>query len=277
MLVGAHVSVAGGMQKAFDWVEKFGCECLQVFTKSQVQWAAKPLDPDDVYSWLCAWEEQDWQPCTVHNSYLINLASPDEALRKKSVGAMVDELERASVLGIPWVVTHPGAAKGSTVEQALDLCGRSVRDALAQTEDSGVGILIENTAGMGSHIGARFEHLAAILELAGSPERLGVCFDTCHAFAGGEDLRTPAAYADMWKRFDKVVGLSRLKAFHLNDCKAELGSHVDRHDSIGKGHIGPTAFKLLMNDPRFELHPGLLELRDEDVPGSIELLKALRT
>lgn len=276
MLVGAHVSVAGGMSKAFGWAEEYGCESLQVFTKSQLQWSSKPLEPDEVYNWLVAWEQAEWPPCLVHNSYLINLASPDKVLRRKSVAAMVDEMERASLLGIPWVCTHPGASKGAPMEQALENCAHSVRDALDQSEDSGVGILLENTAGMGSHVGSAFEHLAHILQFCALPERTGVCFDTCHGFAAGYDLRTPEAYADTWKRFEQTVGLSYLKAFHLNDCKSAFGSRIDRHEAIGQGTIGARAFAMLMNDPRFEVHPGVTELRDEVTLDSINLLKNMR-
>jgi len=276
MLVGAHVSVAGGMQKAFEWVEEYGCESLQVFTKSQLQWAAKPLDPDEIYAWLTAWEKEEWEPCMVHNSYLINLSSADEGLRKKSVTGMVEELERASLLGIPWVVTHPGAAKGASVEQAIEKCALSVRETLRQTEGCSVGILIENTAGMGSHIGARFEELAQILENVALPEQTGVCFDTCHAFAAGYDFRTPESYTEMWRQFDRIVGLTHLKGFHLNDCKTPFASRVDRHDAIGQGTIGRKGFELLMNDPRFEAHPGVTELPDEVTLESINLLKNLR-
>ncbi|HEY3296606.1 MAG TPA: deoxyribonuclease IV [bacterium] len=276
MLIGAHVSVAGGMAKAFGWVEKFGCESLQVFTKSQVQWAAKPLEGDDIYAWLCAWENAEWPPCMVHNCYLINLSSADETLRQKSVAAMIDEVERAAVLGIPWVVTHPGASKGTTVEQALENCARSVREALEQTDGCGVGILLENTAGMGSHIGARFEELAQILQLTALPEQTGVCLDTCHAFAAGYDLRTAESYAGVWEQFGKTVGFPMLRAFHLNDCKSAFASHVDRHEAIGEGTISPKAFELLVNDPRFEGLPAVVELKDEHVPGSMELLLGMR-
>jgi deoxyribonuclease-4 len=274
--IGAHVSVAGGLVKAFPRGLEWNCESLQIFTKSQVQWAAKPLDPDDVYAWLSAWEEQEWQPCIVHGCYLVNLCSPSAELRQKSVAAVIDEIERAATLGIPWVIVHPGSFKDTTLEPALDFCTASVREILEQTEGCGAGLLLENTAGMGSSVGCRFEDLGQVIRQVNRPEQLGVCFDTCHAFAAGYDLRTPAAYADTWARFDRIIGLDHLKAFHLNDCKSPLASRIDRHEGIGQGAIGVEGFRLLMNDPRFEFHPGVVELKDELVLGSLELLDSLR-
>jgi deoxyribonuclease-4 len=276
MLIGAHVSVKGGLDKAFDEVQKYGCEAMQIFTKSQVQWAAKPLEADNIWAWLSAWEEHEWPPCMVHGSYLVNLCSPVEALRLKSVAAVVDEIERAALLAIPWVIVHPGSFKGTTLEDGLKIGVRSVREVLKQTENCGTGLLIENTAGMGSSVGSRFEDLGQIIEAVNRPERLGVCFDTCHAFAAGYDLRTMKACNETWQRFDETVGLPFLKAFHLNDCKSEFNSHVDRHASIGKGTLGTKAFEMLMNDSRFEGHPGAVELKDEYVAESVLLLDKMR-
>ncbi|RPH96593.1 deoxyribonuclease IV [candidate division KSB1 bacterium] len=276
MLIGAHVSVAGGLVEAFRRAEEFDCECIQIFTKSQLQWSAKPLEPDEVYKWLVTWEESGWPPCFVHDSYLINLSSPDEALRRKSVDAFADELERAALLGIPWVNMHPGSHKGAGEEIGLTNCVRSLKEVLERTAGLGVGILLETTAGQGNDIGSRFEHLSHLLEKVNQPERMGVCLDTCHAFAAGYDLRTPEAYAATWKRFEEIIGIKFLHAFHLNDCRYPLGSRRDRHAEIGKGEIGLEAFRMLMNDPRFEGHPGITELPDEVTPRSHKLLKSLR-
>ena len=276
MLVGAHVSVAGGLTEAFRWVNEFDCESLQIFTKSQLQWAAKPLEADDVYAWLCAWEQCDWLPCFAHDSYLINLASPDEVLRKKSVDAFVDELERAAALGILWVNMHPGSHKGAGEATGLAHCAQSLRECLERTEGLATGILLETTAGQGNDLGSRFEHLAHLLERVNQPQRMGVCFDTCHSFAAGYDLRTEESYEAAWKRFDELIGLRFLHAFHLNDCRFPLGSRRDRHAEIGKGEIGENAFRMLMNDPRFAGHPGITELPDDVTPSSIGLLKKLR-
>jgi len=276
MLVGAHVSVAGGLEKAFDWVKEFGCEALQIFTKSQLRWESKPLDPDEVYAWLMAWEAGGWPPCLVHDSYLINQASPDELLRRKSVDAFVDEIERAAMLGIPWVNTHPGSHRGSGEEAGLATCATSLREVLERTEGLPVGILLENTAGQGNDLGSRFEHLAYLLEKSGGGERVGVCFDTCHGFAAGHDLRTDEAYARTWSRFDELIGLANLHAFHLNDCRFPLGSRRDRHAEIGKGEIGAAAFGRLMNDPRFAGHIGITELPDDVTPRSLNRLRRMR-
>lgn len=276
MLFGAHVTVAGGLYKAFEWAEKFECESIQIFTKSQLQWKAKPIEPEDIEKWLAGWEAAGWPPCFVHDSYLINLCSPDEELRVKSVGGLIDEVERAALLSIPWVNTHPGSHKGAGEQIGLDNCVKSVKEVLRKTEGSGTGVLLETTAGQGNDLGAKFEHLAYILDKVGSPERMGVCVDTCHIFAGGYDLCTPAAYEKTWSEFDRIVGLTRLRAFHLNDSKFPCGAHRDRHAAIGKGEIGEAGFKLLCKDKRFAGLPAATELPDEDTPSSIKLLKKLR-
>jgi deoxyribonuclease-4 len=276
MQIGAHVSVAGGMAKAFSWVEKFACESLQVFTKSQLQWTAKPLEADEIYRWLEAWEGHEWPHCLVHNSYLINLASPDETLRQKSIAGMVDELERAALLGIEWICTHPGSSKDAGLDRGLDLCVASLEETLAKTEGLGVGILLENTAGMGNCLGESFEQLGFMLKKVNRPERMGVCFDTCHGHSSGYDLRTEGSYRAVWQKFDDLIGLDALKAFHLNDSLYPLNSHRDRHAEIGKGQIGIEAFRLLMTDARFDHLPGVTELADELTPVSIERLKGLR-
>jgi len=276
MLVGAHLSVAGGLSRAFQLAGEFACESIQIFTKSQLQWAAKPLEPDDVCAWLDAWETSDWPPCLVHDSYLINLASPDDALRQKSVEAFVDELERAALLGIPWVNMHPGSHKGAGEAAGLSRCANSLIECLQRTEGLGVGILLETTAGQGNDLGSRFENLACLLERVNAPERMGVCYDTCHSFAAGCDLRTEKSYESVWKRFDELIGLRFLHAFHLNDSRFPLGSRRDRHAEIGKGKLGMNAFRLLMQDARFSGHPGITELPDEETTRSLRRLKKIR-
>jgi deoxyribonuclease-4 len=277
MLVGAHLSVAGGLSNAFSLAARFDCESLQIFTKSQLQWASQPLAADEVYAWLCAWQEREWLPCLVHDSYLINLASPDEALRRKSVDAFVDELERAALLGILWVNTHPGSHKGAGVAAGLEKCTLSIQECLERTEGLGVGILLETTAGQGNDLGSRFENLAHLLEQVNVSERMGVCFDTCHSFAAGYDLRSDESYEAVWRRFDELIGLRNLRAFHLNDSRFPLGSRRDRHAEIGKGELGVSSFRRLMCDPRFDGHPGITELPDLVTPRSLRRLKAMRS
>ncbi len=276
MLFGAHTSTAGGLYKAFEWGTEFGCEAIQIFTKSQLQWKGKDIEPEAIVQWFEAWEEAGEPPVFVHDSYLINLSSPDEEHRKKSVDGFVDELERASLLGIPWVNTHPGSHKGSGEERGLENCVKSLKEVLARTEDLGVGILLETTAGQGGDLGAKFEHLGYLVKAVSNDERMGVCVDTCHIFSAGYDFRTPETYAATWKEFEAKIGLKYLRAFHLNDSKFECGQHRDRHAAIGKGFIGLSGFKLLATDPRFLDLPGTTELPDEDTPSSIETLKRLR-
>lgn len=277
MLVGAHLSVAGGLCQALRLAAEFDCESVQIFTKSQLQWASKPLEADEVCAWLDAWQECDWPPCVVHDSYLINLASPDEALRRKSVDAFVDELERAALLGISWVNTHPGSHRGAGEAAGLSRCAESLKECLQRTEGQGVGVLLETTAGQGNDLGSRFENLAQLLDNVNAPERMGVCYDTCHSFAAGYDLRTEKSYETVWKRFDELIGLRFLHAFHLNDSRFPLGSRRDRHAEIGKGELGRNAFRLLMQDARFAGHPGITELPDEVTPRSLRRLKTMRS
>ncbi len=276
MLFGAHVTVAGGLYKAFEWADEFECESIQIFTKSQLQWKAKPIEPEDIERWFAAWEQAEWIPCFVHDSYLINLCSPEEELRKRSIDGLVDEIERAGLLGIPWVNSHPGSHKGAGEQLGLDNCVKSVREVLARTEGLGVGILLETTAGQGNDLGAKFEQLGYVLDRVKDEDRMGVCVDTCHIFAAGYDLRTPDAYEKTWSEFDRIIGLQWLRAFHLNDSKFPCGSHRDRHAAIGKGEIGEAGFRLLAQDARFEAMPATTELPDEDTPESIERLKRLR-
>lgn len=276
MLFGAHVSVAGGLHRAFEWTEKYGCECLQIFTKSQLRWTAKPITADEAARWSEAWNASGDLPCVIHGSYLINLASPEEELRKRSVNALVDELERAHALGIPYVNTHPGSHKGAGEEAGLKACARSLSEVLKRTAKLTSSLLLETTAGQGGDLGASFEHLAYLIEHTKGGERLGVCFDTCHAFASGYDFTTDKSYKQLWKDFDGLIGIERLKAFHLNDSKFECGSHRDRHAEIGKGHIGAAGFKRLVCDSRFKNTPGITELPDEITPPSLKTLRRLR-
>jgi deoxyribonuclease-4 len=276
MLFGAHTSTAGGLYKAFEWGTEFECEAIQVFTKSQLQWKGKGIEAEDIEKWFQAWEDAGEPPVLVHDSYLINLSSPEEELRRKSVEGFIDELERAALLGIPWVNTHPGSHKGLGVENGLKNCAKSLKEVLARTEDLGVGILLETTAGQGGDLGAEFSHLGYLISECKADERMGVCVDTCHIFAAGHDIRTREAYDSTWKKFDTEIGLRFLRAFHLNDSKFELGQHRDRHAAIGKGFIGLEGFRMLARDSRFEGLPGTTELPDEDTPSSIATLKKLR-
>lgn len=278
MLIGAHVSTSGGVQFSPPLALQDNCECFQIFTKSQLQWNSKPLESDQVIKWFEAWENSNWLPCFIHDSYLINLSSPDEEHRQKSIDAFVDEMERAALLCIPWVNTHPGSHKGAGKEAGLSQCAKSLQEILNRTEDLGVGILLETTAGQGNDLGSVFVELGELIERTGSDERVGVCVDTCHIFAAGYDFRSKSTYEQMWKLFDEQIGMQRLKAFHLNDCKFPLGSHRDRHAEIGRGEIGAESFTMIVQDLRFKNLPGVCELPDDlgQCARSIELLKKLR-
>jgi deoxyribonuclease-4 len=199
-----------------------------------------------------------------HDSYLINLASTDAELHRKSMAAFLEELERAEALGIPYLVTHPGAHVGAGEEAGLRQVAKSVRELLKGTKDYQVQVIIETAAGQGTSLGHRFEQIAALLDQIGLPERTGVCLDTCHVFAAGYDIRTPEGYADVIGAFDAIVGISRLKVIHLNDSKKELGCRVDRHEHIGKGNIGLEAFRCLLADPRLKGIPMILETPKDD-------------
>lgn len=257
LLVGAHMSVAGGLEKAFARGEALGCAVMQVFTKNANQWKGKPVTSEQARLFRQKWNESSVGPVIAHDSYLINLAAPDPELWRKSVEAFRDEMERCALLGIPALVMHPGAHLGEGEEAGLARIAEAFRILFAEGP-GGVTVLLENTAGQGSYIGGRFEHLADIMDRV--PDGLfGVCFDTCHAFAAGYDLSSAEGYAAVMEEFDRRVGLFRILAFHLNDSKKGLGAAVDRHEHIGRGAIGREGFRALMRDERFLSVPKILE------------------
>jgi deoxyribonuclease-4 len=266
-LLGAHNSIAGGYYKAVDKAAELGMDTVQIFTKNNNQWRGKPLTDEDVRLFREALERTGVQHPCAHDSYLINLASPDDALWRKSIDAFIDELRRAEALGLDGVVMHPGsyvdssdAAGLARVVAALDLvCG--------QTPGLCTQIWLEATAGQGTNLGHRFGHLAYILEHSAHGERMGVCIDTCHIFAAGYPLHTPEEYEATFRELDAVIGLGRVRAFHLNDSKKGLGSRVDRHEHIGEGQIGLEPFRRLLNDPRFAHLPMYLETKKETRDG----------
>jgi deoxyribonuclease-4 len=275
--VGAHVSAAGGVENAPLNATKIGARAFALFTKNQKQWQAKPLSAESVSAFKKNLAAAGIAPRHVlpHDSYLINIGHPDREKRKKSVMALLDEARRAERLGLPFLNFHPGSHLGLlSDDQCLDFIAAGMKTILGET--GSVGLLIEATSGQGGNVGYRFEHLARILERVHEPRRSGVCLDTCHIFAAGYDLRTPEAYEKSMRLFDRIVGRSFLRAAHLNDAKVELGSRKDRHDSIGRGKLGLEAFRLLMNDPRFDGLPLVLETIDDRLwPDEIQLLYSL--
>lgn len=267
-VLGAHMSMAGGFFKAVERGIEFGCQCVQMFVKNNNQWTAPELTDDDVTLLQAALRESPIGHLLAHSSYLINLGSPDTLLWKKSIDALVVELERAARLGIPYVVLHPGAYTTSSEEAGLKQIITALDEVQNQTRGLSSACLLENTAGQGSCLGWRFEQLATILDGVQDPDRLGVCFDTCHAFAAGYGLAEEADYRQTMRSLQRSVGLKRIRAIHLNDSKRELGSRVDRHEHIGKGMIGKDAFTRLLNDRHFQNTPMYLETPKGDDPKS---------
>ena len=257
--LGSHISIAGGIDRAVLTAREVGCEALQIFVKSSNQWRAAPFREGEVERFRSNLETTGLGPVVAHDSYLINLCSPDDALWEKSVGAFDLEMDRCEALGIPFLVTHPGSHVGSGEEAGLARLARAIDRVHSRRPEGKVKILLETTAGQGSGLGHRFEHLASVLKRIEEPSRVGVCLDTCHVFAAGYDLRPPRGYRETLDRFDSEIGLGKLMVIHLNDSKRELGSRVDRHEQIGKGHLGVAAFRLLVNDPRLVEVPMLLE------------------
>ena len=264
LLLGAHMSIAGGIDLAPLRGQEVGCRTIQLFTKSSNQWRARPLPPEEIERYRANLRATGIAPAVAHDSYLINLASTDAELHRKSMAAFLEELERAEALGIPYLVTHPGAHMGAGEETGLRQVGKSVRELLKRTKGYQVQVVIETAAGQGTSLGHRFEQIATLLDQIGLPERTGVCLDTCHVFAAGYDIRTPDGYNDVIGAFDAVVGVPHLKVIHLNDSKKELGCRVDRHEHIGKGAIGLEAFRCLLTDPRLKGIPMILETPKDD-------------
>lgn len=258
-MLGAHMSIAGSPHIAFSRGKEAGCRVIQIFTRNRVRWVAKGLSDPEIEAFEKAREETSIVPIAVHASYLINIASPSRELREKALSLLVKEMEWASLLKIPFIVIHPGSHAGTGEKRGLRLAGDVLRRCLEDTASSNVGILLETTAGQGDNLGCKFEHFRDILKQNKDNERLGVCFDTCHAFASGYDFRTKYTYRQILNKFDNIIGLNRLKLFHINDSIGGLGSRVDRHTHPGKGLIGLKPFSFFLNDPVFNEHPFILE------------------
>ncbi|TKJ42406.1 deoxyribonuclease IV [candidate division LCP-89 bacterium B3_LCP] len=277
MILGAHVSIAGGIQNAPLNGRKIGCDAIQIFAKNQTQWQAKPYTDENIEGFKENLKTTGINPVIIHDSYLINLCTSDKVKLEKSINAYLDELKRAQTLKVPYLVMHPGSHLQNGEEWGLVKIAESLNYIHERTPDYQVITLLETTAGQGTNLGYRFEHLASIREMVVQKDRIGVCADTCHMFAAGYDLKTDQGYSDTWNRFDDIVGIENLKCFHLNDSKKPLSSRVDRHEHIGQGHLGIEPFKKLMADPRFEDLPGLLETPgdEEDFIRNLKLLRSL--
>lgn len=269
-LLGAHMPTSGGLHLALRRGREIGCAAVQVFTSSPQQWKAKPLSDEAVEQFEQARVETGIDCVVSHDSYLVNLCATNEEIRAKSIEGLKAEIERCARLGIRWVVSHMGSHLGAGEEAGLQAVAEGARRAIDETSDA-VTLLMETTAGQGSALNYRFEHLAWLLEALKGQPRLGVCLDTCHLFAAGYDLRDRQAYEATFAEFERIVGLDRVKAIHANDSKKGLGSRVDRHAHIGEGEIGQEAFRLLVNDARWFTVPILLETPDADTMHRVNL------
>lgn len=259
MLIGAHMSIAGGVDQAPLRGETVGCKVIQIFTKSSNQWKARALKDEEISNFKKNQESTGISEIIAHDSYLINLASPDEEARKKSLNAFVEEMERCKILGIKNLVMHPGSHKGSGEDEGIKAITAEFNEILSITDGWDINITIETTAGQGTNLGYKFEHIAKMIDGVKAKDRMKVCFDTCHVFAAGYDITTEAGYKETMDKFDSLIGIDRLVAFHINDSKKALGSRVDRHEQLGKGFMGEAPFRFIMNDDRLTHIPKILE------------------
>lgn len=249
-LLGAHFSIAGGIENALKKAVTLECPVCQVFTKNARQWRVPPLKEKNIEAFITFQKEHTILTAS-HDSYLINLATIDEEKREKSLNLFIEELSRTAVLQIPYLVFHPGVANMVTVGEGIDLIAEAIDYCIEKSENTNTTLLLETTAGQKNSIGHDFRHLRDIIDKSRYKDRLGVCFDTCHVFSAGYDLRTPETYTKTMDDFDTIIGLDRLQFFHFNDSKHELNSHKDRHEHIGEGKLGITAFDFIINDERF--------------------------
>jgi deoxyribonuclease-4 len=277
-LLGTHVSVAGGMHQAFARATRIGCATMQVFVKNANQWSARPLTEPDIQTYKTAAAGASVSPVVAHAAYLINLCAVQPDTLQRSRGGYEDELRRCESLDIMGLVVHPGAHMGAGEEEGIKRIAESLNIIHQRTQGFRTLSLLEVTAGQGTAIGYRFEHLRGIIDLLDEPARAGICLDTCHVFAAGYDIRTDEGWEHMLHELDTTLGLDRLRVIHVNDSEKNLGSRRDRHEHIGKGRIGLEGFRFLMNDPRLALVPKILETdKSEDMHEDIENMNLLRS
>ncbi len=275
--LGPHVSASGGVEQAPVNASQIGATAFGVFTRNQRQWSSKPLSQENIDAFKRNMSEHGFSADHVlpHGSYLINVGSADPDIAEKSFTALLDELTRVEQLGLKYLNFHPGAhLNKNSEEECLERIAHAMDKVLEKTKYA--TLVIEGTAGQGSHVGYRFEHLAALLSMSNHKKRVGICLDTCHMFAAGYDIRTAKSYEQTMNDFERIVGFNNLRGIHLNDAKVELGSHKDRHHSIGRGTLGFETFRLIMNDARLDGIPLILETIDESVwEQEIQLLRNL--
>ena len=272
------MSTSGGVWKALERGASIDCEVVQIFVKNNMQWFGKPHSQNDLALYANQLASQKFSNVFGHTGYLINLGAPASDNWDKSIKSLIQEINFATVLGVPFLVLHPGAHLGTGEENCLKQIVAGLDEVFAATKISPVRIALENTAGQGSCLGYKTEHLAAVFEKIKRPERLGVCLDTAHFFAAGYDIRTPKGWDAAIKEVDSMIGLKQILAFHLNDSKTDLSSRVDRHAGIGQGKIGKEAFRHIVNDARFKNSPGCLETpKSKDLHEDVENLAVLRS
>jgi len=277
-LLGAHTSTAGGVSKAITLAEKLGFTAIQIFSKNNNRWEAKPLDPLEVDKFKSLWNDSEIEFIVTHDSYLINLCAKSDVNLVKSRNAFIDELERCEILGIKHLNFHPGAHGGQGEEDGLKMVAESLNFAHQKTTGFQVSSMIELTAGQGTNLGYKFEHIAKIIELVDNPQRITTCIDTAHIFAAGYNIKDESEYEKVINDFDSIIGLDKLKCFHVNDSKKELGSRVDRHENIGQGYIGLEGFRNIMNDKRLMHIPKILETpKGKEQLEDIENIKVLKS
>lgn len=278
MLLGAHESNAGGCFNAIYRGQKATCDIIQMFNKANSQWRAKPLEDDEVDKFFAAIEETGVTVACSHASYLINLASPDQALNVKSYESFKLEMERCARLKIPNLVVHPGSHVGSGEQEGMDRIAANLNKLFSELKNNTVTVCLEATAGQGSNLGYTFEQLAYMIDKVEDKSQIGVCVDTCHIFAAGYPITEPSDYKKTMKQFSDVIGLDKLQVLHLNDSKKELGAKVDRHEHIGQGKIGIEAFRNILNDKKLAKIPMIIETpKEEDLEDDIKNLALLRS
>jgi deoxyribonuclease-4 len=275
---GAHTSIAGGLHLAIERATALGCDAVQIFLRNNLRWRARARTPEELEQFKETLAASNLDPVIAHAIYLINLASPEEAVRTRSVEAFAEELSRCHEAGIPYLVLHPGSHRGEGIEEGIARVARTIDAAYDAHPEYEVMTLLENTAGQGSVIGRRFEELAQIASQVEDPSHVGYCFDTAHALAAGYELRTPEGYHETFARLERVLGLEKLHCFHVNDSRYDLNEGADEHRNIGEGYLDVGAFRMLVNDPRFADLPMILETPTEnDMSGYKADLKLLRS
>jgi deoxyribonuclease-4 len=277
LILGAHASIAGGLPQVFERAAADGSDCIQIFSKPSQRWSVPALTASEISAFRAARQAAGEPPVLVHDSYLINLASPDSQKLERSINAYADELKRCADLGIEDLNMHPGSATDGDEVAGLQRCADAFLESYLLAGDPPVRTVIEATAGQGTNLGYRFEHLRDLLARVWDPSRFAVCIDTCHIFAAGYDWSTPEGYAKTWDDFERIVGLDQLAWFHLNDSKKSLSSRVDRHAEIGEGEIGLEPFRWLVNDERFAQTPAVLETPGDRMKENLACLRSLLT